>query len=101
MSMRACIVVPVFNQAAGACSLVEQLRAYGLETILVNDGSDPGQAEQLRATAREHAWIQIVEHRKNQGKGAAVKSALRAAHARGFTHALQIDRKSTRLNSSH
>src|SRR3546814_565626 len=30
-------------------------------------------------------------HRKNQGKGAAVKSALRAAHARGFTHALQID----------
>jgi len=91
MNCRACIVVPVFNHAAGARALAGQLRGLGLQTILVNDGSEPSQGELLRATAAEHDWVQVIEHRENGGKGAAVKSGLREAYARGFTHALQID----------
>jgi glycosyltransferase involved in cell wall biosynthesis len=91
MSLKLCIVVPVYNHAAGARALVGQLRPLGLHTILVNDGSEPHQAALLRGLAQECAWVQVVEHRENRGKGAAVQSALREAFSQGFTHALQID----------
>lgn len=91
MTPRFCIVVPVFNHAAGAKTLVGKLQPLGLSTILVNDGSVPQQSAALGDLATAHEWVTVVEHAKNRGKGAAVQSGLREASARGFTHALQID----------
>jgi glycosyltransferase involved in cell wall biosynthesis len=91
MTLKACIVVPVYNHAAGARALVGQLGPLGLPTILVNDGSAPEEAVLLRDVAGAHDWVQVVEHRANRGKGAAVQSGLREAFSQGYTHALQID----------
>jgi len=91
MSFSPCIIVPVFNHGAGACILAERLKPLGVPTILVNDGSGAACTERLRDLASGNDWIEIVEHEKNRGKGAAFFSGLRAAASRGFTHALQID----------
>ena len=91
MSFNACIVVPVYNHAEAARSLVEKLEPFGLPAILVNDGCLPIEADILRGFAESHDWVQLLEHAQNQGKGAAVMSGLREAFARGFSHALQID----------
>ncbi|MDF1790477.1 MAG: glycosyltransferase [Thalassobaculaceae bacterium] len=91
MTLRLCIVVPVYEHAAGARALVADLARLGIETILVNDGSGPDCTEVLEELAVGNAWLQVIARPVNGGKGAAVLTGLRAAADRGFTHALQID----------
>ena len=91
MKFSPCIVVPVYNHGSSACALAEKLKPLGVPAIFVNDGSRVDCAELLRRLSNSNDWVDIVEHEKNRGKGSAVLSGLRAAQARGFTHALQID----------
>jgi glycosyltransferase involved in cell wall biosynthesis len=78
------ILMPVYNER----ELVERAISEVLETqlpsefelIVVNDGSTDGTGEILRG--RE--WgdrVRLFEHERNQGKGAAIQTALQ--HARG------------------
>lgn len=85
-----CAVVPVFNHEGPIGRVVQALQASGLPVILVDDGSEPGCASHLRALA-QRPGVQLLVHEQNRGKGAAVKTALRAAGERGFSHALQVD----------
>ncbi len=91
MSFRPCLVVPVYEHGDGAAALADKLVTFGMPTIVVNDGSAAATTAILRRLAERHDWIQLLAHETNQGKGAAVLTGLRAAHARGFSHALQID----------
>ena len=91
MTFKPCIVVPVYNHGAGAAALSEKLAPLGLPLILVNDGSENSCRDALHALTDQHDWVSVIDHDWNRGKGAAVLTGLRAAHARDFTHALQID----------
>jgi glycosyltransferase involved in cell wall biosynthesis len=91
MTYRACIVVPVFNHGKVAKALIQKLAPLGLETILVNDASDSDCRVVLADLAASFAWVQLLEHTENRGKGAAVLSGLHEALDRGFSHAVQID----------
>lgn len=91
MTYRACIVVPVYNHGEGAKALIQAVAPLGLPTILVNDASDSDCRCVLAGLAESFAWVHLVEHGKNLGKGGAVLSGLREALDRGFSHALQID----------
>lgn len=91
MTIRPCIVVPVYDHGAAAAALIDRLEALGLPLLLVNDGSSPDCAARLRFLASRHDWVALLEHPTNRGKGSAVLTGLRSAHDRGFSHALQID----------
>jgi glycosyltransferase involved in cell wall biosynthesis len=91
MTIRTCIIVPVFNHGAGATGLAQKLSAFGLHLFLVDDGSESRTRDTLRALAKNEKWITLLGHSENRGKGAAVISGIQAAHAQGFSHALQID----------
>jgi glycosyltransferase involved in cell wall biosynthesis len=91
MNFHACVVVPVFNHGEHAVTLAQQLVQFGLQTFMVNDGSNPATRTALHALANRHDWIQILDHSENLGKGAAVLTGLREAHRQGYSHALQID----------
>ena len=91
MSFRACAVVPCYNHGATAAAVVARLLAHGLDTLLVDDGSDAASAEALRAIAAQQPRVQLLRLEANGGKGAAVLHGLREAAKRGFTHALQVD----------
>ncbi len=91
MSFRACAVVPCYNHGATAGAVVARLVAHGLDTLLVDDGSDAASAEALRAIAALQPRVQLLRLEPNGGKGAAVVHGLREAAKRGFTHALQVD----------
>lgn len=89
---RPCVVIPVYNHEAALVPFLERLRAYGLPCIVVDDGSDATCRDALMGVQqREAAWVRLVRHDLNHGKGAAVVTGLRAAAADGFTHAVQID----------
>lgn len=86
------IVVPFFNHAQVIEETVAALSQFGLRCWVVNDGSNAAaSAVVARIAARESAWLTLVSHPDNRGKGAAVVTGLRAAQAAGATHALQID----------
>lgn len=82
------ILVPLYNEEEYIVPLLERvLRAplpAGLEreVIVVDDGSTDGSWEAAECFARRFpGLVRIIRHDRNQGKGAAVRTALE--HARG------------------
>lgn len=86
-------VIPVYNHPATIGTMVAGVRAHDLHCVLVDDGSEPGCAAVLDTLAATYGreCLTLVRLLQNQGKGGAMMAGFRAAQARGFTHALQID----------
>lgn len=87
------VVIPVYNHPATIGAMADGVLAQGLHCVLVDDGSEPGCAAVLDALAARHGPQRVTLQRlpQNQGKGGAMMAGFRAAQARGFTHAVQID----------
>ena len=84
------VLIPVFNEARTLEEVVRRVRAVSLakEIILVDDGSSDGSRQILKRLEEESAHasdplnqLKIFLHPVNQGKGAALKTAL--SHATG------------------
>lgn len=80
------IVLPAYNEEQSLPALFESIRESFSQSggdyraILVNDGSEDGTGEVAREYARELP-LTVVEHERNQGLGAALRSGLEAALA--------------------
>ena len=85
--MKLSIVIPAYNEATTIAYVVEQVAKVEIgnvekEIIIVNDGSTDGTRTAL-AELGDH-WpnsLKIVHHERNQGKGAAIRTAM--AHVTG------------------
>ena len=92
MSLKPCLIIPCYNHSAPLAGVLAELHPLGLPCLLIDDGSEPGAAAALDALAEEHgAWLTLLRHDRNLGKGAAVATGLMAARALGFSHGVQID----------
>jgi glycosyltransferase involved in cell wall biosynthesis len=76
------ILMPVYNEIERAEQAISEVLATELPTdfelIIVDDGSTDGTRELLR----NRDWgerVRLLEHEHNQGKGAAIQTALREA----------------------
>lgn len=80
-------IVPVYNERESLDTLVDELRAaldatrLSWEIVLVDDASDDGSAEWLRAAARVDARVRAVPLARHAGQSAAIAAGL--ARARG------------------
>jgi dolichol-phosphate mannosyltransferase len=76
------VIVPVYNEAVHLDELLRAIQASPVkkEIIIVDDGSTDGTREKLQALPPIDD-VTVVFHEKNQGKGAAIRTAL--AYARG------------------
>ncbi len=86
-----CIVIPVYNHSRGLASMTAELVRSQLPCLVVDDGSDEMSALALDALVTQTPQMTLLRRSANGGKGAAVCDALKAAHKRGFSHALQVD----------
>lgn len=70
------IIIPVFNEWKTISELLSKLTALHLEKeiIVVDDGSSDGTTEILKSVS--HPLIRVFHHTHNQGKGAAIRTAL-------------------------
>lgn len=85
-------VIPCYNHPQTIGMMVDAVHAHGLVAVVVDDGCNAECAQTLDALAARHGpRMQLVRLAHNQGKGGAMMAGLCAAHASGFTHALQID----------
>jgi glycosyltransferase involved in cell wall biosynthesis len=78
--MNLSVIIPIYNEIKTLKTIVERVQKTGLvkEIILVDDGSTDGTREVLASYDRM-ADIQVILHKTNQGKGAAVRSGISAA----------------------
>jgi glycosyltransferase involved in cell wall biosynthesis len=88
LAFRPCAIVPTFDNPGTIEAVTDAIRALGLPVIVVDDASGP-EARQVLDGLRDRALV--LRRETNGGKGAAVKTGLKAAHERRFTHALQVD----------
>jgi glycosyltransferase involved in cell wall biosynthesis len=86
-----CAVIPVYNHERAVGHVLAAIRQAGLPCFLVDDGSSAECARELDRLAASTPETFLVRLPVNQGKGGAVSAGLRAAHAKGYSHALQID----------
>jgi predicted LPLAT superfamily acyltransferase len=85
-------VVPVFNHETAVVGVLDALAERGLFCFLVDDGSSEACRSALeRLSLARPSGVALLRLSVNQGKGAAVMAGARAAHARGFSHVLQVD----------
>jgi len=90
MTFRPCGLVPTYDNPATIRKVVNRIRAFLPDVVVIDDGSGPEAREEIDALGRE--GLAHVHHREqNGGKGAAVKTGFEVASKLGFTHAVQVD----------
>ena len=77
---RISVIMPVFNEEKTLREIVSRVQKTGLadEIIIVDDGSTDGTREILDELQAQ-AGVQVLVHPKNVGKGAAVRTGIKAA----------------------
>jgi glycosyltransferase involved in cell wall biosynthesis len=66
--VRACVLIPAYNEANTIGPLVKDIKMKGLDAIVVDDGS-----KDLTGDISEKAGAIVIRHYANLGKGASVK----------------------------
>ncbi|MBI4781132.1 MAG: glycosyltransferase family 2 protein [Oscillatoriophycideae cyanobacterium NC_groundwater_1537_Pr4_S-0.65um_50_18] len=75
------LIIPAYNEQLGIAPVLQQLQTIlndaqcEYEIIVVNDGSTDDTGKLLRS----HPGIRLIEHRRNLGYGAALKTGIRNA----------------------
>jgi glycosyltransferase involved in cell wall biosynthesis len=87
---RTCAVIPTYNNPITIAAVVSDVRRHLDDVLIVDDGSHDDSRRALDELAGRGV-ARVIRRPRNGGKGAAVKTGLRAAHELGFSHALQID----------
>lgn len=76
------VVVPCYNEAATLHACIEKvlaLRDEGvlLEIVIVDDASSDGSSKIARELAESCSAIKVLQHERNQGKGAALRTGFK------------------------
>ncbi|MFB6165668.1 MAG: glycosyltransferase family 2 protein [Haloarculaceae archaeon] len=80
------VAIPAYNERATIASVVESAAEHADEVLVVDDGSDDDTGSLAAA-----AGASVIEHRRNFGYGAALKSIFREAARRGVDHLVVLD----------
>lgn len=78
--MNLSVVIPVYNEVENIREILKRVHSTKLanEIIVVDDGSQDGTRDMLKQLDGQNA-VRVILHERNQGKGAAVVTGLRAA----------------------
>src|SRR5262245_37836018 len=85
MSVLLSVVIPAYNEADRLPRYLETIRQYftsaavSYEILVVDDGSTDSLAEVVQTLARTWRNLRLLRHTQNWGKGAAIRTGMRAA----------------------
>ena len=80
------VVIPAFNESKTIGQVVDQVAAFGFQTLVVNDGS----TDETAKIAFEHG-SRVVSLPLNSGVGGALRCGFRYAVENGFAAVIQCD----------
>jgi len=76
--MKLSVIIPVFNEKKTILAVVDGVEKIPIdkEIIIVDDGSTDGTKKELEKIKNKKG-IKVVRHKKNQGKGVAIRTGLK------------------------
>jgi glycosyltransferase involved in cell wall biosynthesis len=81
--MRLSVIIPAYNEQSTLGKVIENVLAVGkrlvgcdIEIVVCNDGSTDRTESLTQSLQQTHPNIKLVSHGSNQGKGAAIRTAL-------------------------
>ena len=83
---KTCVIIPAFKEAARVAAVVGEARDYCPDVVVIDDGS-PDDTAQVAAAA----GAIVLEHVRNQGKGAALQTGFDYAREQGYDLAITLD----------
>jgi glycosyltransferase involved in cell wall biosynthesis len=84
-------LIPNYDHGSTIEAVLQSIAFTGLPCLIVNDGSHEETRKELERVDAAYDWVEVVHRPQNGGRGAALRTGYRAAHERGYTHALQLD----------
>lgn len=85
---RVCAVIPTYNNAGTLLDVYHRLQPYIEDILIVNDGSTDDTLQKLKDSGEA---ISVINYKKNQGKGYALKFGFETALRAGFDYVISID----------
>ncbi len=79
--------MPVFNEARHVANVLDEVRRYSPDTLVVDDGSTDGTSDVLQSRGD----IRVIRHPRNRGYGSALQSAFQYAIAENYDVVVTID----------
>jgi len=86
--MKLSILMPAYNEEATIAKIVDKIDKVDLarigltkELIIVDDGSKDRTVDIVNHLQKRYHYIRFIQHKKNKGKGGAIKTAIK--HATG------------------
>jgi glycosyltransferase involved in cell wall biosynthesis len=81
------VAIPVYNEARHVAGVLAEVRRFTDHILAVNDGSSDGSGQVLRGVPGLH----LIEHARNLGYGAALRSAFGFAQAHDYDVLVTMD----------
>jgi glycosyltransferase involved in cell wall biosynthesis len=86
-----CLLIPIYDHKEQIRGVLDSLEGFGLNCIVVDDGSGIETRMVLDAAEKDYDWIEVYRRDVNGGRGAALALGYRLAAKRGYSHAIQLD----------
>ena len=84
--MAICIIIPAYNAVNTLPSVVREVIQAGMPVLVVDDGSSDGTAASVAGLP-----VNLLRHRENRGKGAALRTGFGWALQHGFVGTITLD----------
>ncbi len=83
-----CCVIPVYNNAGTIHDVIRRTLLQTQHVLVIDDGSTDVNLEEYYRGSKE---VEVIRHPVNQGKGAALMTALHVLQERGTLYMLTLD----------
>jgi glycosyltransferase involved in cell wall biosynthesis len=84
--MKICVIIPTYNEAREIGRLVKEIKAQGLDVLVVDDGSSDNTYR-----IAEDSGAQVLRNTRNQGKGASLIKGFNYALTNNFDAVVTMD----------
>lgn len=88
--MRTLVAIPVYNEAEHVRSVLEKVRGYTSDLLVLDDGSTDQTPEILNGL-RERMGFDLIRHESNAGYGRAIREIFDRAHRDGYDWVITMD----------
>ncbi len=86
-TLKCCVIIPSYNNATTLADVINGVLQFTSNVIIVDDGSTDSTGDILSGFSQ----ITLVTHKKNRGKGMALRNGFSEAVKMGYDHAITID----------
>lgn len=85
--IKCCVIVPTYNNDRTLESVIDNIKVYTSNIIIVNDGS----TDATRTILTKYTDMKAIHFEVNQGKGTALLAGFKEATELGYEYAITID----------